>query len=98
MGESEKERREVKIKGRVKMLKQRKHALKVKRRVAEEMLALIPAKTEKVMNFSFSPEKIMAYMSSARLKNLGEKWTEEGLNLTEFVQMMINNISTSDDD
>ena len=62
------------------------------------MLALIPAKTEKVMNFSFSPEKIMAYMSSARLKNLGEKWTEEGLNLTEFVQMMINNISTSDDD
>jgi Ca2+-binding EF-hand superfamily protein len=40
----------------------------------------------------------MALMSSARLKNLGETWTDEGLNLTEFVQTMTNHIKTTSDD
>jgi hypothetical protein len=51
-------------------------------RLMKEALVL---PTEKVMNFSFTPEKIMALMSSGRLKNLGENWSDEGLDMTEFV-------------
>ena len=54
----------------------------------------------KVMNFTFLPDRIMTLMHKDRLKNLEQTWDnyENGLNLAQFVQLMIDHIHTKDDD
>jgi len=55
---------------------------------------------KKLIQFTFGPDQIMVLMSRDRLKILEERWkqSDEGLNCTEFIQLMLDQIGTSDDD
>lgn len=52
------------------------------------------------MKFTFMPPRIMTMMSKERLDALGKVWEEyeEGLNITQFVQLMLDHVYTSSDD
>lgn len=54
----------------------------------------------KVMRFDFTPQKIMLQLSMRKLQTLGKFWKQykDGLNVVEFVQLMLNRIYTYDDD
>ena len=52
------------------------------------------------MQFNFSPEKIMLFMSKERLKILEEYWEqfEGGINIKQFMQLMSENIACENDE
>ena len=54
----------------------------------------------KIMNFKFTPEKIMVLLSKELLSILESKWNdfEFGLNCDQFVQLMLSHIATQNDD
>ena len=59
-----------------------------------------PKPTTKTMNFTFMPPRIMTMMSKERLDSLGKVWEEyeDGLTISEFVQLMLNHVMCQSDD
>ena len=64
------------------------------------MADLKPIVTTKTMQFTFMPQRIMTMMSKERLANLEQVWEDfdDGLNITQFVQLMLDHLYTSSDD
>jgi hypothetical protein len=69
--------------------------------MANKNKLLINHQQQKVMRFDFTPEKIMTLLSKKKLVQLERKWEmidESGLDVNQFIELMVKYIPTANDD